>query len=629
MNCPKCNKINNPGSKFCGGCGTNLTIANNTEVAQQNTPQPEEIEILVTDENVKSSEQIQTQTNEPQIINNQTVEVIDGPVAITPQPDIANINLNVNAPQQPEITSQPSLAQPEILNQNISPIQQPDITNINTNQYQQPEIIPQPTNTVAQPLQSNTSPQQKKASKLPIIIGIILGITLIIVIIVCLSSKTPSVKQTEKNKINDMFNPDKLIKVKSKDKYGYINTKGEFQIQAIYDNASEFIGDYALVQGEVEVDGINRTMYQIIDQKGNTKKQSSNEIKYISSTESWIIDDAVYNSSLKKLSPENVKADYEDEGYYIWVNSKENTGGIMNKEGKITYTYTFKNNEDYISLDIPEIDESLKERYCIVSIENDYEAIVNCDTGVVVYDYAKERIFDSDDNIFEIQEKNSYNLKEIMYIQGDKILYRSSNPEIDLYYYPGYVSIRDGSKSYSERYKYLDTKTGQILDEQPTSDEEDEVENLNEWETFTSNKKFNCSTGYGLMNNETITLPCEWDSLEYLSIDLYKFLKEMKKDYIYGRKDDKWYLINIQKKEAIAEFSTTYITKEIDSTFISYTDSVSKTKKVYNLISNKSINVDSDNYLTVYSNYITVKDTINKTLKYYNTNLELIYTQNL
>ena len=124
-------------------------------------------------------------------------------------------------------------------------------------------------------------------------------------------------------------------------------------------------------------------------------------------------------------------------------------------------------------------------------------------------------------------------------------------------------------------------------------------------------------------------LPCEWEDLEYLEVRLYKYLKANKKEYIYGEKDDKWYLISIPEKKAIFEFNASRISKKEESTFVYYTDKDTSNKKVYNLLTNKSLNVDSEQYLTVYSNYITVKDYSDKILKYYNTNLECIYKENL
>ena len=208
-------------------------------------------------------------------------------------------------------------------------------------------------------------------------------------------------------------------------------------------------------------------------------------------------------------------------------------------------------------------------------------------------------------------------------------MYSSNSEDIDLYYYPGYVTIRDGSKSYDERYKYLHTATGEIKDDQPSvSDEEDdEATLLDPWEKYTKTKKFSCSTGYGLMNDDQVTLPCEWDRLSYVDLELYKYLKSNKKDYIFGEKQDKWYLIDIKTKKGIVEFNASYIYPQEDSTFMYYTDRETSNKKAFNLLSNKSLSIDSGKTLTIYSNYITVKDKTAGKLKYYNTDMTMIYEE--
>ena len=47
-------------------------------------------------------------------------------------------------------------------------------------------------------------------------------------------------------------------------------------------------------------------------------------------------------------------------------------------------------------------------------------------------------------------------------------------------------------------------------------------------------------------------------------------------------------------------------------------------KLVYNILTGKTLEVDDDDYINVYSNHITVSD--DGDIEYYNTDLELIYT---
>ena len=562
MNCPKCNTINNNESKFCGSCGHPLT---------GNTVINEQPEILTTNEPATPIKEAVIEQNvpQPQVITNEQNYVVTNNNIVS-----NNLELNPNS---------------NMLNENNN--------------------------------------QPKKNKKKIIILCVFISIVAIITIIIFLFSNTTiNQEKLDQQKINSIFAPDKLIKIKSNNKYGFINSKGKVVIKEKYNYATEFKGDYAIVQTEVTENDLTKTVYQVIDKKGNVKKEAERGIEYIEETSSWIINDELYNSSMKKISPDNVRVKHEEDNYYIWVNSQENTGGLMNEKGKQIYTYTFKDGEDSIYIDIADIDETQQTRYGVVNIDYDYYAIINCDTGAVIYDYTTDRITEDNDNIFTVKDQETYGFKEILYIQDDKKMYTSINSEIDLYYYPGYVTIRDGSKPYSDRYTYLNTTTGKIQGEQPESETE---ENVNEWEKLTNNKKFSCSTGYGLMNKDTITLSCDWDSIEYIDLELYKYLKENKKDYIYGKKDGKWYLIDLDKKQEIVKFNTSYLTEKKDTTFIYYTDSDTETTKVFNLLSNKSINVESTDNLNIYSNYITIQNNSTKTTKYYNTDLELIYTENI
>lgn len=261
----------------------------------------------------------------------------------------------------------------------------------------------------------------------------------------------------------------------------------------------------------------------------------------------WIIEEELYNSSMKKISPKWRKSQEADENYFVWVNSKKNTGGIMNSEGKITYTYKFQTGEDYINIEPSEVDETLKETYCRVNIENEKYAIVNCDNGKVVYDFTPKYIAVDDDNIFEINKLNSYTDEAYIYFQNDKIVYQTTDPaHVSIRYYPGYLSISDSTKAYSDgRYTYLNLKTMEIKSERPT-DSNEETADLDEWEKYTGYKELYQNGKYGLSKDTEIILKAEWDRLEYLNVDLYKYLKANKKDYIYARKDNSWYLVNLK-----------------------------------------------------------------------------------
>ncbi len=517
-------------------------------------------------------------------------------------------------------------------NTNVVPNSVPPVSPV-PNQVQNHMTNQVPNPVIQQPPVQPANEKPKKSKALVIILIVLAAIALLGggVFAVTKLIFGDAVKETKK--INDIFDSNKPILVKQNDKYGYIDSKGKFIIKAKYEEASRFNGDYAVVRSEVEKDGLKKTVSQVIDKHGKVKMEVKDSIKQLTDVDMWIVDGALYNSDFKKLSGDNIRVGkYYSSGYFIWVNDTDKTGGIMNRAGKITYTYKFAEGESYINIESSDVDDSLTEKYCAVNIENEKYAIVNCDDGTVVYDYSEYYVSVNDDNIFKLKEHSSFDFVSIMYIQNNKIAYQSDNDEISLYYYPGYLEIRDYSKKYSERYSYFDTKKLTTSKEKPKNSSTTTTTTtspLSEWEKETGIQKMSCTAGYGLTSSETIVLPCEWNSIKFLEVNLYKYLKSNNKDYVYAEKDNKWYLVDLSTKKAIVEFDASYISPSDGTTFVKYTEKSASKTKVYNLLTNKSLSIDNNATVNVYSNYITVKDMTNKTMKYYNVDLEQIYTENI
>lgn len=469
-------------------------------------------------------------------------------------------------------------------------------------------VLKQPTNQVASEKKKFDIKFDKKkviviiAAIVVIIIAIIVGKTLF-------SSKATTV--------SDLFNPNTPILVEKDGKYGYINSKGKFIIDAKYETASSFYGNYAVVKTIVVEQGTEVPTFQVIDTKGKVKATafSSSNIEYIEEDNIWIINNQLYDGNLKLKSKDGITVHYEDYGFLAWKNEAKQTAGIMTKDGKITYTYKFAAGESYLSMDPSETDDSLKEQYCRVNVENKKYAIVNCNTGKVVYDFTDKYISENDNNIFQLSDHDTFAQLEILYIQNDKIAYQSSD-RVTLDYEPGYVSIRDTNYNTT----YLDTKTGEITTKRPAS----EQVSGSEWEETTGLKKFNCDKGYGLMDGEKVVLSCEWSDVDFFGTLLYQYLQKEGKSYILADKDNKVYLVNIKNGKTIAEFNSTYVSDYELSTFLTYVDKDTSSKVVYNLLTGKSINLDDSSKVSVYSNYIKVKD--GSKITYYNTELKSIYT---
>lgn len=451
----------------------------------------------------------------------------------------------------------------------------------------------------------------------------------VIVIVIILVGLFIHRKSSNKSVNLSMFNPNQPILVRKDNKYGYINTNGKFVIEPKYYDASSFNGKFAVVEEKIENENgyTNRVSY-VIDTKGNVKAQAeySSDIEYISEYDIWIINNKLYDGSLKLISGKDNLVLYKNYGYLFYGNKLKKTVGIMTSKGKISYTYNNVDENTSIDFMPSKNDQSLKERYCKISVKNANDekfAIINCDTGKVVYNFTDKYISDGNDNIFVIQEPSSKKTISTIYIQNNKIAYQSDNDSVELdYFSDGYVTIADYSKNYNEQYSYYDTKTNKIVKEKPTSSS---TSSLSDFEAYTGLKSFSCGKSYGLMKNDKIALKCEWDDIDFFDLPLYQYLKSKGKNYITAEKNDKTYLINLKKGNIVAEFNTSYLYDNEYSIFIEYNDKVENKKVIYNLLNGKSMQTDSDNYISTYANYVIIREG-NKE-NYYNANFKLIYTQ--
>lgn len=445
------------------------------------------------------------------------------------------------------------------------------------------------------------------------LIIIIFGVAIIIILGILL---------LRKNKNSDfsylVFDQNRPIKIYEDGKYGYINTSGKVIIEPKYTTANDFYGNYAKVYEVVNTEDGEKEICEIIDKKGNVKAISETSycnITYNQEYHIYIINDQLYDGNLKKLSSDDKIVNYKDYGYLTWISETKKTVGIMNSTGKVIYTFKYNNDYPGFNLTVKSVNDTLNEKYCVVYVDDMY-AIINCDTGKIIVDFSSDYISNKGDNIFEQNDIQ-------IFINNNKIVYSGESDDIELSYNSdGYLTIKDSSKSYydDDRYKYYDIKNKTVLDEEP------EVETITNLEELTGYKKFSCNNGYGLMKDDKVTLSCEWDSIYLFSDTLYKYLESKGRKYILTNKDSKTFLFDLKNNEIVYEMNSSSIYKYRDSTFIYYKDTDTKNYVVYNLLTNKSILIDKDDSFNIYTNYIIVEN--NKELKYYNTNLKLIYTMN-
>lgn len=466
----------------------------------------------------------------------------------------------------------------------------------------------------------NNSKIQNQKNKLKIII-----IILVVILLLGIGLVFNKIKNKDKD-VKIAFDTNALIKVKKDSKYGYINTDGKLVIDYVFESADDYIGNYAYVKKYKEIEGEKELYNIIIDKKGNEILSCDYydcDIDYIDEYNIWIIDGKIFDNEMKQKTPNDLNVEYEEDGYLTWEDKNEKTVGIMDYTGKIIFKYMLEFGESYISLDVSYNASEFKDKYCKISISSDKYAIINCDTGKVVYDFTKNYISSHSDNRFSI--KDDTGKYKYYYIQNDKMAY-TSDEQFYVYFYKNdsFVSITDYSKDYDNRYTYIDLKTGNILSSKPESSNESPKKS-NEWEEYTGIEKILCNKGYGLNNGSEIIVPCEWKSIEYFDLLLYKYLSSNGKQYVILHDNNKVSLFNLKTNKVEKELNTNKITIESSSPLITYKDNDTSEKYIYNLLNSKSLKVEDGYQTNLYSNYFTT--TNNENRYYYNLDMKLIYTE--
>lgn len=441
--------------------------------------------------------------------------------------------------------------------------------------------------------------------------------------------------------LNDTFDPDKPIKVKNNDKYGYITSDGNVIVEAKYNEAYDFYGEHAVVR----VDNPDTTsyineIYQIIDKKGNVILSSESYYKpiYYSNYGIWVIDETLYDSNLNKVLADEFTVDYVDNGYLEFFNSKTNESGIINYKGKVVFKWALSN----IYVKVCSTNEDTDELFASVRSYDTYDvlAVVSLKTGDILFkiensdDYYMHEVGDGLFYYYNRSVDDWYSNKIWLYFYNNKLAYQSNEKvsEIEVYDFKNQILRIDYGYDYdnngkSQQYYYYDVNNQKMLLEKPETSID--LESVDLIELNYGYKEFRDSGKYGIMSGKKIILPCEYDDIDYINVDLYNYLKTKGKEIVVLEKDRQTVIMNLKNQKGLKVLDLSSVYDYDDSTFIKakvYGDNkyIKKEYVIYNLLSEKSMTFDSDDEINIYSNYITYFNN-GKTL-YYNTEFKQIYT---
>lgn len=443
--------------------------------------------------------------------------------------------------------------------------------------------------------------------------------------------------------LNVIFDPNKPIVVKKNDKYGYITSEGKIMIEPQYKSAQNFYGDYAIVSiDNPDSSSYNDKIYQIIDKKGNVKLISKyySGIEYCSDYNFWVVDDILYDSNLNRISSEGITVKYIDYEYFEYTDRDKKESGIMNSKGKKVFTVP----GTLISVDISENEYDEDELYAVVKTYNDpqKEVIISLKTSDILFtaeDAESYYIREAKNGIFcyyNNELEDGYKNRKYLFFINNKLEYETTEvvDEVKVYDYQNQILKIDYGYDYeelgkSQRTYYYDVKNKTMYDQIPSNIPSSVDLKLDLIEHNYGFKKYSEDGKYGIMSSDKIVVPCEYDDIEYLDIDLFNYMKSKGKELVLLEKDKKLELYDIKNSKSITTFNSTYIYDFYDSTFIKtnlYEEDGSTIKgyTVYNLLSDKSMDfVTSDDNILIGSNYVSIKNDGKKV--YYNTDFKQIY----
>lgn len=501
--------------------------------------------------------------------------------------------------------------------------------------YQQ-ETITNPNNNYQNINIKNNSNKNIK-NILLIIIGIliILGLCLLVYYKLFRNNK-------ETVDLNTIFDPNKPIVVMNNGKYGYITSEGKTMIESQYKKANDFYGNYAIVSiDNPDTTAYNDTLYQIIDKKGNVKLSSNYSPKYYSNYDLWVVDGTLYDSNLNKMLSEGITVDYIDNGYFEYSDYVKEEAGIINYKGEKIFTIP----ETSIVADISENQYNDDDLYARVKTysEPENEVVISLKTGDI--------LFTSEDaeSYYIIEEKNGlfyyynhtlddgYKNKQYLFFINNKLAYQTTEvvDDVEVYDYENQILEINYGYDYkelgkSQRYYYYDVKNKKMLDTKPSKSNSLDNLEIDLIEQTYGFKEYSSSGKYGIMSGDKAIVPCEYDDIEYLEVNLFNYMKTKGKELVLLEKDKQLLLYNIKNSKVITTFNSKYLYDYDDSTFIKiniYAEDGYTTKgyTIYNLLSDKSMDFESSSDISIGSNYITVKKD-NKKI-YYNTDFKQIYVE--
>ena len=220
--------------------------------------------------------------------------------------------------------------------------------------------------------------------------------------------------------VNSKADTTNLIRIEENDKFGYIDTDGTIITRCKYIYGTEYYKGHAIVKND-------NNLYGVLNGRGAVERQFGEFYyiglygnKYIASKQTKNgLKQALLGSDLKEVT--SFKYDsisYAKDNLYLFTRNE--TMGILNDKGKEIYTFEVEEIDDKnIDIEISQVDGK-NDTYAVIKV-NDSSAIINANTGKVVYGYSLEDINVLKNNVFYIRSESEELNSTYIVIKDDKI----------------------------------------------------------------------------------------------------------------------------------------------------------------------------------------------------------------
>ena len=434
----------------------------------------------------------------------------------------------------------------------------------------------------------------KMDQKMPKLKWLLLGI-LILIIILPIAMNLLSQKQETISYLEGFYEYDeeRPIPIRQNEVYYYLNPKtGKKVNDETYQSASEYEGEFAVVTQDGQT--------FIIDRKGDKVKDlsQSDVVTFYPTYELVQINDTLYDNDFKQLTSDDEKITYQKNGYSTYRNEITMELGIINREGEEIYRTDYATEDATITLEIPDVHESLSNDYAIVKLSETKQAgIINFKTKEWIYQLSEKEITSNGNNLFTILNRDSLEEEREIYIENDEITYdQNGNASLSFYTVIPKILRYYDKENFNYHYYNVDEKKEIEIDEKNYA-------NTNTTERVSSYQKYTEAGLVGITKDGEDYIPCEYRKITLLDSALYSYLKEETgREYAILETEDKTLIYNLKTKKVIKEIPMRNLNINQAAMYLTYETESGKT--VFNFLTGKEETYPKEDTLLFYTNYM-------------------------